>query len=1487
MKNLKKVLAMVLAFACTFTMFAGAKVFEDVPAGSDYSEAITMLSDLGIIQGKDDGKYHPEDTITRAEACAMIARMMTGDPNVSQYVGAQNFTDVAKGSWKDSAIGYCYINNIVIGVGNNKFEPDRAITDAEFITMVVRAMGYETADMAQGYPYTYMSNAQAIGLLDGVNMVANTDALRGEDAQVIYNALFADYARGAKLVNTTHGTSVETYPTLAESVWGLERAAVGTWDKDDKDDETAELTNCKAHTWVVIGADTSDSGRILAYPVDDDTTDLYTEGKGGAYSFKYDGDIEAIKGYQVELWGQGSHGEPTWENKNDKYVWSEDWEIKAIKTVKGQSEYDYNPSMADSKSDNGTIELDDNSLDLESVADNAKKVDGIYAVDQYVAKQYNGEKLNGKDDDKKVEAALNVRDGAQYKLMDWDSDGDVDWVVVSSANYYKVEKANSKRVTVVAMKDEGDYETQDKSDSWTWKLDDITEIGGVKYNFKAEDLEEGDIVEVTYTVAYDKGEKDEVVTANVSVVDPEAKSLDKVSTKGGLTLTFDDEEIAVAENNLQADTIVPANPAIYRDFNSEELGTDFNLYLNRNGFIVYSDYATETANYAMVLDVENGSDRAGNRDLAVVDLLLADNSVAKDVELTSGARVQDADGDDSDVYDNRKFDDDRDVVGNVYKYWTNEDGQITRMQAMFSVDDINENNAEYSYKSSTDRLTRIENGKSTYVASLEEADVIFAVRSTDGSYIKNDYDGNGFYVDADDVLAVKSDDIPDINLDSKDPKEDTENAVLDAKENSLWLHEDDGDDSTLKNTFVISADRNKAGTAALLGVDSFNKFNAGNTKIGLVTNVSYTNSSDGRYIEVDVATNGEVKTLESKKKVDFDDIVEVQGDGDVKSESTKVQNGVFHDGKGNAIALDKYLEDNAAYAEITTDADGNVTKISFLDTEKGGRDENLLKGDYYTVSRNVVTENKSKSFDYVTSAAYYAADDELYSVDRMPIDNAGIDDDAVYYTIDGRPTRADENYKNTQMVISSGFEATPDIEVSDKASMMTASIDNRYDSDTYYVADIAFNADGDIVAMYNYTDDMGETEAKDTVLASLDATKMQAGKGKLTMTVKTVNGQAAQAYTLSDVYKADDSKKAKVEGFTVTNDNGDMTATDTNTIVADRTVAADKYAIDVLVNKDVVATLTFEVTEADAQTVGSVAQGDVAATGKAVNVTVEDTKGGAVEGLTAADFTVKLGGQILKNTADMTAYTVEDLGNGEYQIALQNTDLTFKGNTLTVEVGGKTVDFGTISENAVPSKMEVADSEELAAALASKDVKEITLTDDVTVNSGLEVGNEGVVIDGQGKTITVDGATRGADKQFVISADDVTLKNVTVVSNSDYAIHVYTATGVTLENVTANGGKGSILVNGAEVTLDDVTVINGNWGGIEVSMGKDVNTTPSLTVNGLTHTVKEGTPVIWVDKAGNGSSLDESVVTGVDGILTHASHTEDGKNQIWFTPTAE
>ena len=1074
MKNLKKVLAMVLAFACTFSMFAGAKVFEDVPAGSDYSEAITMLSDLGVIQGKDDGKYHPEDTITRAEACAMIARLMTGDPKVSQYVGAQSFSDVQKGSWKDSAIGYCYINGIVIGVGNNKFEPDRAITDAEFVTMVVRAMGYETADMKQNYPFSYMSNAQAMGLLDGVKMVANTDALRGEDAQVIYNALFADYARGAKLVNTTHGTSVETYPTLAESVWGLDRAAVGTW--KEKDDETATLEYCKAHTWVVLGADPTDEGHILAYAIEDDSTDLYTDNKDKmVYSFKYAGDADAVAGYQVELWGEGNHGEPTWESKNDKYVWSDNWEIKAIKTVKGQKAYDYNASMADKKDDNGEIVLGEETLKLESVADNAKVAEKVQAVDQYLYEGYHGQtKLS----DEKVEKALNVRDGAQYKLVDWDSDGDIDWVVADTANYYKVEAVHSTRLTVSAMK-AGDEEKETASDSQTWKLNDLTEIDKVKYDFNTEeDLAEGDIIEVTYTTAYNKGEKEEVVTATITKVEADTAELDKVSTKDTLELTFDGEVKKVAQANDKGDVVVPANPKAYGDFDDEELGTQFNLWTNRNGFIVYSDYANETVNYLMVLDTGAGSDKTGDRKLATMDVLFADDSTKKDVEV-----VSDLDLDGYDVDGNRGWDESL-VVGNIYKYWQNEDGVITKMEALIDLDDdATESHDDYSYDESADRLKNQD--ENTFVASLEEAKVLFAVKD---NYIE--VDGNGLKVDADNVMAVKQADIPEIV--SKDTRvtNDTKAEQM-TTTNKTWLTK--GANSASDAAYIADVDKNGEASAAILGVENFNKFNAASTTVGLVTSVSYDKND---VVEIEVAYKGEVTTVKSAEKVDFEDIVkQYNGKSDDELTTKKAAN---------------MLKDNGAYAEITTDADGKLTAVTFMNV-----DGDTATGHYYEVSRRIISDVKSGNVAFGDGEFLYYNDKNLYSVGRLPVADADLANDVYYYTIDGRPTTHNDKYTDVVLSVANGFDGTPDIKAATDSTLIESYVNDKFDDvDDYQVADLVTKIDGDIVAAFAFEDSLGEVSAEANAKAIPSVSKL---------TFATPNA-AAQTFSWTEIGGADVDK---------------------------------------------------------------------------------------------------------------------------------------------------------------------------------------------------------------------------------------------------------------------------------------------------------------------------------------------------------------------------
>ncbi len=1304
MKNLKKVLAMVLAFACTFSMFAGAKVFEDVPAGSDYSEAITMLSDLGVIQGKDDGKYHPEDTITRAEACAMIARLMTGDPKVSQYVGAQSFTDVPKGSWMDSPIGYCYINGIIVGVGNNKFEPNRAITDAEFVTMVVRAMGYETADMKQNYPYSYMSNAQATGLLDGVTMVGSTNALRGEDAQVIYNALFTDYARGAKLVNTTHGTSVETYPTLAESIWGLDRAAVGTWDKDNKDDEKATLTNCKAHTWVVVGADKDKEGNILAYPIADDETDIYESDVKTAngtkyvpYSFKYDGDISAITGYQVELWGEGKHGDPTWEKGESKFVYSDNWTIKAVKTVKGQKAYDYNASMADKKDDNGTIELGDSKLDLKSVADNAGKVKmanttntGIFT---YLSNdKYNDVELPKKDPEKKVEKALNVRDGAQYKLVDWDSDGDIDWIVIDEANYYKVESVNSKRLTVSSMKKTEDEEKSDSSETKTWKLDDLNDEKDYKVKVVTpDDLKEGDVIEVTYKTAYDKGEKDEIVTATVTKVEADTHELDKVSTKDNLVLTFDGETMELAQAKAKGDIIVPANPSKYEGFDEEELGTEFSVWTNRNGFIVYSDYATESSNYMMILDTGNGSDKTGDRKLAKIDFVDANNKLHKDVEVVSDLKIDGSSTSNGYNKNNRKFTETQ-VVGNVYKYWTDSDGKITKMQEMIAKDI--KKDTTYTYIAKNDRLTV---GDNSY--ALEDADVIFAVKK---NYIKHKGDDlTNLKVDDSDVLAVKQSDIPDISA-----NDDTKAAVLDAKsavqsdDKKSWIKKSWINNTTA--TIALSADKNKDVSAAVLGVDSFNKFNAGATKVGLVTNVSYDKND---VVSVDVAYNGKVDTISSAEKTDFDDVVSVldyNGKNDTKEYSvgsrTETINYKDHNDTYNGImkgsSLKDYLNKSAAYAEITVDADGKLTDLVFMDQK--GNDTNTVIGNYYQVSRKVIADTKEgKWISTVNSPVRFASEDALYSIDTKNSQTVASDfaDEVFYYTIDGKPTRYN-SYEGKALAILEGWDTTatfartnftknPDIKVAEASDIKVSDIRNDADSanDLYYVADIASKIDdngkGDVTAVYMFKDDMDEIISRQGIVA-LTASQVKVGE-KTTVNVDFVRPD-------SNI----DMGKLYID---VVDQDGEKVLSDVKVSEGDNTVDTSKldagtYTVKLYgyntANKDYQLLNTYD--NFVVSKLGVAGDVDNLAAKKLDNKTVEVTaykdadKTVKVGDLKASDFTVKVDGAVM----DASEYSVKEIGNGVYQVRALNG---FTGDEVVVSVNDKDSEAVEFKASEVKVKM--------------------------------------------------------------------------------------------------------------------------------------------------------------------------------------------------------
>lgn len=194
MKNLKKVLALVLAFACAFTMFAGA-AFTDA-ADIQQTEAVEMLSALGVINGYTDGSFKPNDTISRAEAAKMIYTIWNGgNDNASAFEGKSVFTDVYSGHWAEGYINFCYTNGIINGKGNSKFAPDDKVTGTELAKMLLICMGYQ-ADKSglTGTGYTQRTNALATqnGLYVDVTSSVTAAMPRQYAAQIMYNALKAD-----------------------------------------------------------------------------------------------------------------------------------------------------------------------------------------------------------------------------------------------------------------------------------------------------------------------------------------------------------------------------------------------------------------------------------------------------------------------------------------------------------------------------------------------------------------------------------------------------------------------------------------------------------------------------------------------------------------------------------------------------------------------------------------------------------------------------------------------------------------------------------------------------------------------------------------------------------------------------------------------------------------------------------------------------------------------------------------------------------------------------------------------------------------------------------------------------------------------------------------------------------------------------------------------------------------------------------------------
>ena len=189
MKNLKKVLALVVALTMVFTTVAFAS-YPDVDAAANYSGAVELLSALEVLQGDENGNFNPDNTITRAEFAAVVCRALGLEGSAASAKGATMFTDVAADHWASGYINLASQQGIVNGKGNGIFDPEGNVTYAEAVKMLVVAIGYEPmAATKGGYPAGYLSVANSTKMTAGVGGSSDAAALRSTVAMLTANAL--------------------------------------------------------------------------------------------------------------------------------------------------------------------------------------------------------------------------------------------------------------------------------------------------------------------------------------------------------------------------------------------------------------------------------------------------------------------------------------------------------------------------------------------------------------------------------------------------------------------------------------------------------------------------------------------------------------------------------------------------------------------------------------------------------------------------------------------------------------------------------------------------------------------------------------------------------------------------------------------------------------------------------------------------------------------------------------------------------------------------------------------------------------------------------------------------------------------------------------------------------------------------------------------------------------------------------------------------
>jgi len=118
--------------------------FADMDKASQWArEYIEKAKKYGLMQGKGEKLFEPKQNITRAEFATLLGRLLKLEPSTK---ASQKFTDVRPDSWYYGYVMKCYEEGIIFGKSEKEFKPNDYITREEMAVMFQRALALNTQE---------------------------------------------------------------------------------------------------------------------------------------------------------------------------------------------------------------------------------------------------------------------------------------------------------------------------------------------------------------------------------------------------------------------------------------------------------------------------------------------------------------------------------------------------------------------------------------------------------------------------------------------------------------------------------------------------------------------------------------------------------------------------------------------------------------------------------------------------------------------------------------------------------------------------------------------------------------------------------------------------------------------------------------------------------------------------------------------------------------------------------------------------------------------------------------------------------------------------------------------------------------------------------------------------------------------------------------------------------------------------------------------